>query len=425
MKRRKLLAAVLYCAMLLCGCAQRDGCADRPAARETTENGTFPAENGEGTAGTYGSVTLSAGVGEESEETAAGRGEEPENNAVQPADESGDGEKTDEYGIPAYYYADDYLPGKIAEIRAHDEACALHGDGFIWITDTHYSREGDPTPDNMGYSPLLIDKIVHETSVNRVVFGGDIMTDFTEDKEEAKTEFRANRFRYPAPPVEYYQIRGNHDYNGVGSTPETQRLTPAESYAVLSKDLESRAHVLDRSVYYFDNEFQRIRTFCVSCAYSDAIPKASQPLLYSAFADVPDGWSVLVLSHIGAHWDSESSSVVVMPEFENVAAALDALKARSSFTYKGVTYDYTGTDVTVIGVISGHTHNDYDILTSGGVHIISTACDKCLQGKHSAAPRKRNTVSEQCFDVVQIDTEQKMIYLTRIGAGEDRTVYYG
>ena len=67
----------------------------------------------------------------------------------------------------------------------------------------------------------------------------------------------------------------------------------------------------------------------------------------------------------------------------------------------------------------GHTHYDLTYVDDG-VRSFSTPCDKA--DSRYDYTRTLGTISEQCFDIVTIDDTANYVYLTRIGAGNDRAL---
>lgn len=108
--------------------------------------------------------------------------------------------------IPDYYYADDYLPNKIDEIK---KACSvLHGVTFAFITDVHFKA-------NQKQSKKLLRKVLDETNVPFVICGGDIvyLVGTEEELYEQIAEF--NKFKSFIGRDRLFCTRGNHDlYNG-------------------------------------------------------------------------------------------------------------------------------------------------------------------------------------------------------------------
>lgn len=71
----------------------------------------------------------------------------------------------------------------------------------------------------------------------------------------------------------------------------------------------------------------------------------------------------------------------------------------------------------VVGIIGGHIHVDKYAVSSGGVLVVSTTRDAI---PNDSTTRITGTISEQAFDAVNIDLANKLLYMTRIGYGEDR-----
>lgn len=108
--------------------------------------------------------------------------------------------------IPDYYYADDYLPNKIKEIR--EASAIVHGVTFAFITDVHFKA-------NQKQSKKLLRKVLDETNVPFVLCGGDIvyLVGTEEELYEQITDF--NEFKSCIGKDRLFCTRGNHDlYNG-------------------------------------------------------------------------------------------------------------------------------------------------------------------------------------------------------------------
>ena len=67
--------------------------------------------------------------------------------------------------------------------------------------------------------------------------------------------------------------------------------------------------------------------------------------------------------------------------------------------------------------VGGHTHKDMHLLQNG-VLTVCSAGDTLGRGK------VRQTDTEQAFDIFTIDKNAHKIYITRIGAGDDREFTY-
>ena len=91
-----------------------------------------------------------------------------------------------------------------------------------------------------------------------------------------------------------------------------------------------------------------------------------------------------------------------------------------------VTADFTQAKGDFVGYFSGHMHADY-VYGYGdfGINIITIRCDAKEENDSTLnAERVAGTVTEQCFDVFTVNTKERIIYATRIGAGADRVIEY-
>lgn len=87
-------------------------------------------------------------------------------------------------------------------------------------------------------------------------------------------------------------------------------------------------------------------------------------------------------------------------------------------------------DTCVIGLLYGHTHAD-SVYEGASFPMIGIGCNKLeyfLDKKPEGCTvphRKMTDVSQDLWDVLKIDFDSQMMYLTRFGAGEDRMVAFG
>ena len=116
---------------------------------------------------------------------------------------------------------------------------------------------------------------------------------------------------------------------------------------------------------------------------------------------------------------SDDSDIIITAD-ENIA------EAEHGYDYINVNADFTQSKGELVGYFSGHTHADYVYSKNDwGVNIITHRCDAKEENDSTvSAERVEGTTTEQSFDVVTVNTATKTIFLTKIGAGEDRNVKY-
>jgi len=319
--------------------------------------------------------------------------------------------------LPDYYFENKYMLERLEEIRSHHEDMGINGDEFIWITDMHLWRNDINSTENGLQSVKLIKYILDRTGIGKVVYGGDSLSGADIEKQDAF--WMLGEFRKHISQIcrETYMIIGNHEWNNPGATQagEVNELSLGDVYSLFPMGREEEyGSISPKGDYWIDNKVKGIRYFFIHCTRGSILFDESVAWLGEQLSDVPNGYTVVVLSHIGIN----SSEQTIVSSFQNVADLLDALKSGGTKTISGVTYDYTGKDVDVACIISGHVHVDLCVYTTGGIPVIASTCDRGRISSSSdlfKAVRRSKTIGEQAFDVVQIDKTNKKIYLTRIG----------
>jgi hypothetical protein len=89
---------------------------------------------------------------------------------------------------------------------------------------------------------------------------------------------------------------------------------------------------------------------------------------------------------------------------------------------------YSG-NAEIVAIFSGHSHVDGIMHTTGGIPMIVTCCDKWTKYVDSTGAadfdrtdRAEGTITEQAFDVVAFDPENRTLTCVRIGAPAENRV---
>lgn len=88
-----------------------------------------------------------------------------------------------------------------------------------------------------------------------------------------------------------------------------------------------------------------------------------------------------------------------------------------------VNYDFSSQTGAIALVHCGHIHVDTD-LNQNSVLYVSTCCSMGMSTEYNRGQDTFDTLDEECFDVVSVDTNAKTINLKRVGAGNDREFDY-
>ena len=299
--------------------------------------------------------------------------------------------------------------------------------GLWFITDLH-------VPSNHGESAPLLARLIAETGIGTVVCGGDIPEAFG---DRASLDDSIARYRehwvsaIERAGGEFFPIRGNHDL-AIRLAPDSSDgfTYPAEVTRRILLDtaaVRSRATVDPGSCAYFV-DFPAARFRLVAADTSDSVTteraywgveetmseRQSRWLEQNALAGLPDGWNVVVASHVP--FAGVAASDCDKANFAPFRAALEALQAQG----RGC----------VPIALSGHYHAELQSCVSGIWHVTEPCDAAYLDYINRSAPwcpdlpvKERGAWVGQTFDAVQIDPVRGLAHFTRIGGGCDRTLH--
>ena len=294
---------------------------------------------------------------------------------------------------------------ELDKINILDAKIGFDGTSFVFLTDIHY-------PNNTKKSPELIREIIKGSAVRKVVCGGDIINSYYDNHDAAILEGSAwQKLMSGNNPVTLF---GNHEAL-------YQNASEADFYGIYCRPVEESVDFAKPNhVYgYRDDNAQKIRMIFLNTKGSSVTMGSAQLTWFKErLTELESGWKVIVFAH----------------KFFTV-------QDRQEWTAEAIIWDDNGTAIEgainevignmsakIIAIISGHCHYDYSETSANGYPIIATTCDAygqqiTIQGQ-TPLTRTPGTVSEQAFDVVHIDTSAKKVYMTRIGAGNDREFSY-
>lgn len=326
--------------------------------------------------------------------------------------------------VPAYY--ESHMTGKNATIRSRGQSAALQ---FAFITDYHYG-----TYNNSHTSRSLLSDIVMNSKVNTVINGGDTWTSGTSaiDIGEAKKRFiNGVNETIPNAPCNWYFVLGNHD-NGLDYLVQGDNVTTFGPYfttkevqEIMGGNLTMKDCTYDPKStdleYYFDHD--NIRVIVLN---NDLVTEGSSESQYSTLVFLCEA-----LLSMG-----NKTAIIVTHKFCNnqgvryngaslIEEILVAYNARGTYTLATNQVARFGECTGhVCLVVSGHLHEDYSGSLSDGTPVVITTSANAGAGSEQGEDRTIGTVSENAIDVFSVDTTNRMIYVTRIGYGNDRSFAY-
>lgn len=316
--------------------------------------------------------------------------------------------------LPSYY--DSYMADKVSLLRGRDDAISANGDRFVFITDCHYYASHD----NTDYGPMLIKHLQDRVGISMVVFGGDGVD---AAPREPQMKDRMGKFIRKFGSIErFFPIAGNHEFYSDWDNEGSYKggITRSEVYMHFIKQVEPYVDDGDGiAAYYVDSKIRKMRYYFISCDYDMNFPDSTRDWVLDTLLHVPEGYTVVVFTHSATNNTVTSMRTNFIP----IADGLVSMRDKEQYSYGGKTYDYSSVDAVPALVLCGHTHIDGSFVYNG-IPVVATTCDNWYLGNVEGANRSPDTVSEQAFDVVDIDKSTKTVYMTRIGEGVNRSFTY-
>lgn len=287
-----------------------------------------------------------------------------------------------------------------------DTVNSLTGKKYIVLTDSHYVING-----TWDHTLANIREVVCKTSIDGIIHLGDF-TDGLVSKEINTQYVKLVYENLLSLGLPLFVTLGNHDSNYFHNNPDTFSEAEQRELYLSSIDCET-----DKLYYYRDDEDTKIRMVFLHShdyrennryGYSDEELKWFNRTLNGT----PSEYKVLVWSHVPPMAKYHYWSDVM----RNGDAMMDVL----------VTFNESRNNKGVLAWIHGHNHADA-IWNERGISIVSLGCNKCeyFEDKKpdgtTTYPRKLGTVSEDLWDVLNIDEDGRLRFI-RFGAGVDREV---
>ena len=346
--------------------------------------------------------------------------------------------------IPKYWEKE--LDEKIARIRKLQTEAGPQSASFGLITDIHWC-------DNAHHQAALLEEILNRCMIPYFFNAGDIISGFGLcDKDFLFEELDNCRAAFKKIESKCLVVLGNHDM--AYSTLEApnyyaENLSHDEvcEYLFRSQTLYSdRVFGPDISCYYVDDVYHKMR-YAVLNAHdvpSEEKNEAGLPIF--------NKFSTNIFSQAQLDWVAESVLDVSDDEWtvtvcthENPASGekiggaklllgmLKAFKEHKSFEgceeiselnvklFSNV--DFTNKGGNVAAWVSGHTHYDKMEIFEG-ITCVTTLNDSIHKSAKTPFEKFRGTTTEHAFDIFTVDKRCRKVFVTRIGAGEDREFDY-
>lgn len=268
---------------------------------------------------------------------------------------------------------------------------------FFFITDIHWNG-------NAKKSPMLINALSKDVGISNVLCGGDVI--FTHDTTQlgAVDELR-DFYKQFDNGIRLFSTIGNHDFNSNNNADTSTYLTAEQLYPLMMSNEETYTDTkASPYVTVYDNVSQKVRYIQFYHPDVIAIPDATKTAVIDAIEEKDTSWTVVLICHV--YWSSGNAVDTYIKSFTEQLAGINV----------------TGEYATISALIVGHMHYDSSVVVDNGLLVIASQCDTYKQS--SGSTMTIDTDTEQAFDVFQIDTINKHIYITRVGSGSDRQFDY-
>lgn len=302
--------------------------------------------------------------------------------------------------FPAYY--DSQVENVLSLIGSNADKVGSKGESFIFVTDPHWGHSAKHTPDIVHY-------LINNTNVRNVVCGGDVLDSGEKAFEISKGKLFMDCYRFV--PGGLKMVIGNHDSNKNQHTDDSSYwLTCEEIYHLLCAQAKMEMqdfHMPTGKVdfpycyYYFDVPATNTR-FVISGAAYGSVTDAEKTWLTAQLTDNPDKNFVIV-----GHYLYELSEGALSSAGQAISTIADAHS-------------------NVFALITGHTHQDAEIYTAGGIPVLVTDTDASSRlADTNPNTSTIGTITECAFDTVTVGYSPNVIRAARIGRGKNRIMHGG
>lgn len=341
----------------------------------------------------------------------------------------------------------DYLKESVAEsiekILTHQRKDSVT---FGFMTDLHYL----PLP----HHDVLLERnknvyrdICKNVNCSKLILGGDYVIDtFKKEKLEGY-----KKLSQALSEFHYLPVQGNHDAASLwdkylGNKDPLNKLYKQDVYVVFYSHLLEEGAVFNKNhsglYYYVDDEEQNVRYIMLDICDS---PAQYDKSLYSPMCISQEQleWfakdalmtqkDILVFAHSIRRDVEIDGKVKIYDEYLGVITqVLDAYKKGEKIkeclfeNEFALSVDVNFSNVergNIAAVFAGHYHNDIVEYTKNGIPCVFTA-NFNMAVCNLGTPRVIGDKTEILFDIVTMDRQDRTLYITRVGAGEDRVVRY-
>jgi len=310
---------------------------------------------------------------------------------------------------------------------------------FVFITDMHNrlneldfkDRNIDIKPANISFAVDTVDSIQYILDrckgIDYVISGGDIGNDYDPDKKAIRDSIKEIMSALHSLSVPVHHCIGNHDdVTGDFRVGSYGNNNFSADYAILPDEMHKlcmQSNPTDENYYYIDHDAQDGGYRLVFLNTSDKDYHINPETgLYDNYVEISkkqEVWlkdevlntkrKVIVFSHVPV------SHVGIY----GTGRPPSRLADENELINGDNVYAILKNSPNVLAQIAGHVHAD-NVNMDGDLPTITTLCSLIQQMSDKCPERDIGNYKETAFDVYSVKGDK--LYITRFGAGEDRTV---
>lgn len=304
---------------------------------------------------------------------------------------------------------------------------------YLICADTHFNKYS--TCDEL--SPIqsfAINYLIENLNCDFGIILGDIITDHTDNTKSAYLD-KIETFRNILIDNVLF-VKGNHDKNNIyNQTEPTNVLTNSELFNKYVGSKSGISYNNNQFYYYRDDNISKIRHIILNSCDSDryeenydfGFTQKQLEWLCNDALQVPYGYHVALYSHHACIEETPSSDRYTINR-DVLRGILKSFRDGTSVTLNTTTNpnnypEFSCTITTnfktqgiIIGYFFGHTHLDamYKVEEINYINIKSVLAEE----------RASVGIETTVMDIMQVDKNNRTVYLTRFGSGNDRTFTY-
>lgn len=323
-----------------------------------------------------------------------------------------------------------------------------------FMTDIHYALNENHNV-RMQRTVNAYKELAARVPIDKLILGGDFTNEGCKSyKTQCFMELREH-----LKSLQHYPVLGNHDdgsiwdFSYIEAESSTNHLTHEEIYHLFFEHLKSETVEFgdgDRGLYYYcDDPIKKIRYIFLDSQDIPYIYDAKGKLKYtgqfsyalsqkqldwlvsSALKTENEEYGILLIIH-SVDMSSSVAATAKRPYLAVLSEILECYQ-KGQECWIELEHEDFGVKVQadfsryvrskVLGVLVGHYHRDMVSYGEGGFPYIFTANSVMYyEGKPTELERTDGDASELLFDVITINRKEGKMYITRVGAGEDRVV---